>query len=1001
MAAQNLVSPTIAETSFTLKRGYAWLAWLFIIAVIVVPRLLDLDVFFARDELAIWTWVDQYALAVWDLDPAATLTTSDYPGIPMYWVQTLFLTIKYNFPALFPHTQLPVEQLFQGRSLEFLAERRAVGALFVSLQIILAVWLLRRLFGWPVALLAAILLGLDPFSLTEARLLRLEMISAYFVCLTILTYLIYLRWRRRRWVIMSGVMAGLGVSSKTSAGLIVPYIWLLLLLDLLLTRQPTIHPANQPSYLSTRPFKRVIGDGLLWAAGAISAFWLIWPAMWVKPLAAIGHIYQTGFAQAADRSVWGDKVFFWGHIFPGDPGPFFYPVVLAFRTTPLTWLGVAGALIMVTNAMLTLKRSGSKQPLPWMVVGTLLLLAYVVLMIVELSFVISKVDRFLLIVFPVLNIITAIGLAALLGWIVDGLGRRFDFTAGRRAALLAGAILVVLAVQLAITAPVHPYYFTYWNPLVGGGRAAMEILPMGSGEGVDEAMDFLNQQPQAEQRRLICGASQPWCRGKFAGESLRSATYVSGEWVTADYASFYISHLQRQNYPTEVVDFFMQQPPLYQVDLGNATYMWVYDIPNVGHFAGSWNELAGLGQLLGYDLGEASQPAGATVKATIWWTNTGAGVDNLIVRWLDEAGYEWGRASVAPRPEYAAIPPNQRAIVAGEAAITIPPDTPPGLYYWRIGVVEPGETRLLGEFELPDDSRQLVITAGANSVDPAEIAIPERVNQPLAPEITLLGYAPPEQVLTAEEPAWLALYWQAAASPADYEIRLRLLDRAGQAVQQWQGQPVSGRYPTRLWSPGQIIKDVWPLQVEPGTPVGQYDLELRLVDPSDSPSPTYTIPNLQVWPQPIRYEVTAMQTELNANFGDHLTLLGYDLFFDSQGAGAGMLSPVFYWQSQADFEGAFDLVLTLRAADTGQLVTVWRAPLGTAGPKTIWKAGEVVTTIYQFEANPAAKTGYHLDIALQNQADGQLVSTTLPDGSETDAVRIENIQDKIVVRVGD
>ena len=407
-----------------LKNGLVWLGWLLIVIVIVAPRVFDLDIFYARDELAIWPWADEFALAIWAGDPAATLTPSDYPGIPMFWAQTLFLTFKYSFPTLFPQTALPLELLNKDRSIELLAERRLVAGLLVSLQLIVAVGLVHRLFGWSVALLSAILLGLDPFSLSEARLLRLEMISALFVCLSLLTYLLYLRDRRPMLLLLSGVMAGLGVSSKTSAGLIVPYIWLLLALDFLLDI-PSVH---RGSWL--KKFKQMIVNGLLWAAGAIAAFWLIWPAMWVRPIEAIQYIFLEGFAQAANRSVWGDKVFFWGQVIEGgDPGPFFYPVVFAFRTTPLLWLGIIAALWLLGRSISTSIKSKihapqrsspkSKIKLPWLAVSIGLLLVYIILVTIELSLVISKVDRFLLLVFPALNILSAIGLAALIEWIAE------------------------------------------------------------------------------------------------------------------------------------------------------------------------------------------------------------------------------------------------------------------------------------------------------------------------------------------------------------------------------------------------------------------------------------------------------------------------------------------------------------------------------------------------------------------------------------------------------
>jgi hypothetical protein len=144
-----------------------------------------------------------------------------------------------------------------------------------------------------------------------------------------------------------------------------------------------------------------------------------------------------------------------------------------------------------------------------------------------------------------------------------------------------------------------------------------------------------------------------------------------------------------------------------------------------------------------------------------------------------------------------------------------------------------------------------------------------------------------------------------------------------------------------------------------------------------------------------------MQAEVQANFGDRLTLLGYELYFDTNGVDENNLSPVLYWQSRQDFEETFDLILTLRAANSTEPLKEWQVPLGSDRAKTFWKANEVITTIYQLEAASLAGSAYHLDIALRNQATGQLEPVTLNDGTDTTFVRIENIQDKVVVRIAD
>jgi 4-amino-4-deoxy-L-arabinose transferase-like glycosyltransferase len=961
--------------------------WLFVITVIITPRLLDLDVFYARDELAIWHWADQFALAVWANDWAGTLTTSDYPGIPMFWTQTLFLTFKYSLPALFEKTMIPLEQLFDFRSLPLLAERRMAGGLLVGGQLIATVWLTSRLFGRRRALLAATFLGLDPFGLTEARVFRLEMVSAGFVTLSVLAYLLYWQNKTRRWVLVSGLMAGLAVSSKTSGGLMVPFIWLLLLLELF------------RGGLFPNRFKAVILTGLLWAGGAVTTFWLIWPAIWVEPLAALQYLWQTGFAQAADRSVWGDEIFFWGQVVKGgDPGPWFYPVALVFRTTPLTWLGLAAVGVWLRRQII--RHNSLPERSIFAPTGQLLLFAGLILL--ELTFIISKVDRFLIVIFPVLSILTAIGVNLLIEKITL-YARKFP---GIEIYVPAGLIIIVLMVQLAQTIPAHPYYYTYWNPLAGGGQTAMKVLPIGAGEGVDLAMDYLNRLPNAANLSVVCGGSQPWCQRTFKGTTYRSATYASGEWFLADYASFYISALQRQKYPPEIVDFFQARRPDYQVELGGVNYMQVYKIPQTAHFAGAWNDLAGQARLLGYDLGASPQQVGAEVNAAIWWVNRGAGVDNLTVRLIDQTGYEWSRTQVTPHPDAqrANIPAERQVVVGGEARLTIPPGMPPGLYFWRIGVTTGDKNLIVGDFILSDETDQLVIEPGQIFTNANQFDIDTRLDQPLAPNFTLLGYNPPAGPLNPLEPTWLELVWQAGKNPPDYQVRLRLVNpETGAEAARWQGRPGHNAHPTHHWQPGEINRDVWALKTPPVVTPGRYSLKVSLY-PADAPAQaarqTAVIPNIEVWTQPLTVVAPDMQNLLDATFGNHLALPGYDLYYDTDGAGAGALSPVFYWQSQVDFEGTVELQLTLRAADSGQILQAWQLPLPGELPKTLWQANEVVITPYRLNLAAPPGGAVHLDVALTDSA-GRPLPVEVSGKQTAPHLRLENIQNKIVVRVAE
>jgi hypothetical protein len=202
------------------------------------------------------------------------------------------------------------------------------------------------------------------------------------------------------------------------------------------------------------------------------------------------------------------------------------------------------------------------------------------------------------------------------------------------------------------------------------------------------------------------------------------------------------------------------------------------------------------------------------------------------------------------------------------------------------------------------------------------------------------------------------------------------------------------------------VRDVWPLQVDPSVPVGTYSLTVSLIDPLNPTippearerNPQSQIQNLEVWSDPISYATPTMQTEVGAQFGERLTLLGYDLFFDVAEGQPGSLTPHFYWQSRVDFEGSYEMLLTLRNADTGEALQNWRLPLGSGEAKAFWKANEVVNIIYPLETGPLQEGRYNLDVALQNLAGGQPEPVGQGD-SLTDFVRLENVQENLVVRM--
>lgn len=94
------------------------------------------------------------------------------------------------------------------------------------------------------------------------------------------------------------------------------------------------------------------------------------------------------------------------------------------------------------------------------------------------------------------------------------------------------------------------------------------------------------------------------------------------------------------------------------------------------------------------------------------------------------------------------------------------------------------------------------------------------VNQPVTPDISLLGYQVSRLPHTGAGPApvRLTLFWQAAAPmTTNLKVSARLLNPAGEVAAAVDAGPVHFAYPTSAWRAGEIVADVYDLAAPPGS----------------------------------------------------------------------------------------------------------------------------------------------------------------------------------------
>lgn len=831
---------------------------LFLLAFI--PRLLDLGRFLTPDE---FLWVDRSrnflagltnpayqcssVVEQWGYTAeglACTLRTG-HPGVTTMWTGTVGLILTWlsgGRPA--PLHEYVVNLSTNPLDAGLIAPERLTTVIITSLSIVAFYWLLRRLVGGSIALVTAALVATAPFHIALSRVIHHDALSTTFMTLAVLTALIY--WGQsasRTWLVASGILTGFAFLSKSPALYLMPFIALTGLWFILKGRSPTTEEWKK--FIRHPSSFILITDGLIWFACAAAIFFIFWPAMWVAPMETLETVFFIGSKYATGGHAKGN--FFWGEI-SKDPGPLFYPVSWLFRISPLvliglislpvTWLlerknGKNSSFIPSTGSGQAIHPSSFIRYLPLIL---LYILGYYILMTIGEK----KQGRYFLPVYPWFDLLAAAGLVGLANyvWLLIKSFRPAQLTPNtpvkQHALRITGPLLAVIILINGFLIIQHfPYYFTYYNPLLGGPTAAANMLTIGWGEGLDQVAGYLNHQPNPAQTRVAS-----WYQSTFApfyqGQAI-SYSKEKGKALAGDYVIFYINQTQRQ-FPDEIMfDYFTRRfSPQQTITLEGVDYAWVYPSLGVDHYIED-QTYTGIASLLAWQWlnGDAPLKPGGSAEFELYWEFLGKEVDEpFFFRLVDVQGRPWAEnrsqldGSRNPSPESW----REGEILVETGRLEIPAGTPSGLYQLQIGFYTRAPAVTGGEllFQIPPDEAAITVDSATQPdfVLPAE-ATP--IDQPLDDSLTLLGAVWPGKPHHAGDTISLDLYWQIEqVLPANTELHLGLMDETGQAQQAWFNLSLAETFNAENsgWPAEDVILTRWELELLPEVPPGRYHFEL-------------------------------------------------------------------------------------------------------------------------------------------------------------------------------
>lgn len=523
---------------------------LFLIAFL--PRVVSLSTTTTADQQLWITRSLQFFNATAQLDWANTFQTA-HPGVTTMWLSGISL-------GLFCTEGMDsVEQLFIAR---------LPIALMTSIGVLLIYYFIKKIFNSNIAILSALFVALDPFYLAHSKVIHLDAMLTTFMTLSVLSLLVHLNNpNEKRYLIFTGIFSGLAILTKLPAIFLIPFIpFTVFVWNLFRTFNSTGYIRY---YFNKKNFLIFINTILIIGVISVVTYSILWPVIWVEPLTTINKLFEN---MQYVRAVPHGSGFFMGEISKGGYGISFYPVILLMRSTPVTLIfSMVCFVYLVINTKINGFTKRNK--------NILILILYVILFVVQMALSAKQGDRYLLPVFPVLDILAAIGLYFVANITTERLPSLIDEyvhikTNHFRTVLPTVIFVVAILLQASSSLPLHPYYLSYYNPIVFGGPShAPEITTVGWGEGMDMAARYLNGKPNSQ--NLTVAVQYTGFEEYFKGRTVEM-NHIS----SSDYIVFYICAIQR-DWNKDIWEQYKNENPEKIIIINNINYCWIYKT-NVG-----------------------------------------------------------------------------------------------------------------------------------------------------------------------------------------------------------------------------------------------------------------------------------------------------------------------------------------------------------------------------------------------------------------------------------
>lgn len=553
--------------------------WFLVVGVVfLLARGLELDRFVTTDETP---WLMRSGNFYYALGQRDFIKTDQgiNPGVITMWVNTAAFLLEApeyrGFGQGYFNHYVDFDRFVISKEIDahqILVTGRKLMLIENLLLFLVAFGFSIRLVGMLPSVTGFLLLALDPFHIALTRVSHMDGQLSSLMMVSLLAFLVYL-WQDQQKIplVISAIAASLACLTKLPGYVLFPFFGLITIITLIQKKKNTQElPGEYRSWV-----KRLLKHALLFIAIIAVVYTVLWPAMWVAPGKTIVDQVTAPFIFMPEEEDGTEDSLDVGSPAENSGAAEFvrkmkyYPEAILWQTTPMVVFGLAVGF----TALIRRREFFFAKPNRHI---SYVFILYVFLYVAAVTLVDKRNPRYIIPAYSILVQLAGFGLLSATMWIGE---LKRNWAKGLLLIAIAASFIFFHIIPVISS---YPYFYSYYNPLMGGSRKAGISRFVGSGEGLDEAARYLNTKTEAQNMTAMSWYGSGCFSYFFSGTTIIIPTGIGDDYIyenagKADYLVVYNNQWRRQ-IPPGLFAALASTTPEKTIWINDIEYARIYEV---------------------------------------------------------------------------------------------------------------------------------------------------------------------------------------------------------------------------------------------------------------------------------------------------------------------------------------------------------------------------------------------------------------------------------------